>query len=114
MVGVLEAMRGFGVRVQSKKPVVRQSAVRYLAPLLAVVLLLQGGALVAHVIGNAGMIAFRNVLVAETARADTTWKPGAYPLFGLLAGSDQPQIAQKNRGTARAIRALFAQVAKMK
>jgi len=67
-----------------------------------------------HALGNAGMIAFRNALAAETARADTTWNPGTYSLFGLLAESNQPQLAQKNRGTARAIRALFAQVAKMK
>jgi hypothetical protein len=44
--------------VQSEK-----SVFRYLAPLLAVVLLWQGRALVAHVLGNAGMIAFQNTMV---------------------------------------------------
>jgi len=58
----------------------------FLATLLTVTLLLHGRALVAHVLGNEGMRAFRNTLVIETARADTTWKSGRYPLLRSLVG----------------------------
>ena len=55
-----------------------------LAFLLAIGTLWRGLTLLAHALGNWGMLAFRDGLLAETSRPDISQQPRAYVLFDTL------------------------------